>query len=305
MKIRNLFALILCICLCLTLCACGGGKDNSLPTPTDFVMDETTGEFSFTGVEGADHYYVWLHSYDTETGEEGPEPAASKRLGGGTGTISGALDMDDLIYSAFIVKLIAYAPAGDASISDSEPAIYEFSHSGNLSVPDFGYEQNGTSVTFHVSQDSLKNYAISERVTSYKFYLYDEAGKLVQETAPIENIDWFTSTAGPMLIYNFSVSSIDVTVPEGTYTVKCQAIGDDYSTDSAMTADENVLTLVVAAGTTSSGQNYEASSASGEMGGGSGEMGGASGEATAEPAAQEPASEEPASEEPASAEPAV
>ena len=85
MKIRNLIALILCICLCLTLCACGGGRDNSLPTPTDFTMDETTGRFSFTGVEGADHYYVWLHSYDTETGEESAEPVASKRVGGGTG----------------------------------------------------------------------------------------------------------------------------------------------------------------------------------------------------------------------------
>ena len=69
--------------------------------------------------------------------------------------------------------------------------------------------------------------------------------------------------------------------------------------DSEMTADENALTLVVAAGTTSSDQNYEASSGSGEMGGGSGEMGGASGEASAESAAQEPASEESASAEPA------
>lgn len=205
-----------------------------------FVFDSAAGDFSFTGNAEADYYTVWVYALDEE-GQEGESyVAASSRLTG-EGEISGNVDLSELPFGSYHANLIEFRSSGEAS----EPIVQEFTVSGKLSVPEFKYVQEGTSVTVTLCADTLSAYNDKEMFTDIDINIYDESGEAIQ-TETITEDDLTAVMMGPMTSYSCEKA---ITAEAGNYKISLTAKGDG---DLAKALDESEqIELEVADGGTS------------------------------------------------------
>lgn len=218
------------------------GAAGSTENSSAFVFDSAAGDFSFTGNAEADYYTVWVYALDEE-GQEGESyVAASSRLTG-EGEISGNVDLSELPFGSYHANLIEFRSSGEAS----EPIVQEFTVSGKLSVPEFKYVQEGTSVTVTLCADTLSAYNDKEMFTDIDINIYDESGEAIQ-TETITEDDLTAVMMGPMTSYSCEKA---ITVEAGNYKISLTAKGDG---DLAEASDESEqIDLEVADGGTSEG----------------------------------------------------
>ena len=223
--------------------ALAGTSENAL----GYTFDGTTGDFLFTGSADVDYYTVWVYELDDEGNEGSNYVAASSRLTG-EGEISGNVDISGLPFGNYHANLLTFQSDGNSA----KPVVQTFDVSGKLSIPEFKYTQDGTSVTVTLWSDSLTAYSEKELFTDIEIRIYDESGEIVQ-TETISEEDLIATAMGPMMSYSCEK---EITVETGEYKISLTAKGDE---DLAEASDESEqVELTVADGTESGGQtaNY-------------------------------------------------
>lgn len=219
-----------------------GAETTEVSNTAGFTFDETTGDFSFEGEDGADYYTIWVYSVDDDGNESDSYVAASQRLTG-TGEITGNVDISALPYGEYHAKLNTFMTSG----SNPEPSVVDFGVSGKLTAPEFMYTQDGTIVKVTLFADTLTLYNESEKFTDLTVNVYDTDGNVVS-TETITGDDLIGTQMGPFM--NYSCEK-DLTLEEGTYQISLTAAGDGKY--AAASDESEKLDLVVVAGATSEG----------------------------------------------------
>ncbi len=219
-----------------------GAETTEVSNTAGFTFDETTGDFSFEGEDGADYYTIWVYSVDDDGNESDSYVAASQRLTG-TGEITGNVDISALPYGEYHAKLNTFMTSG----SNPEPSVVDFGVSGKLTAPEFMYTQDGTTVKVTLFADTLTLYNESEKFTDLTVNVYDTDGNVVS-TETITGDDLIGTQMGPFM--NYSCEK-DLTLEEGTYQISLTAAGDGKY--AAASDESEKLDLVVVAGATSEG----------------------------------------------------
>ena len=126
----------------------GGGEQESqgepLATPVDFTIDED-GNYSFTGVEGADYYLMYFCDADASAEAEDDFLFLSDSIPADQGveTYTGnCADVCTYAFGDYLVKVLAFPQLGDSTHSASEPATAEYTFSGYQSAPQLAYFWN-------------------------------------------------------------------------------------------------------------------------------------------------------------------
>ena len=251
---RNFFLMFsLSIMLSFTmLTGCGKSEPTSVTQSSDFNFDQSTGDFSFTAVDNADYYCVWVNAIGEDGTEASGYSAASQRLKG-TGSISGNADISALPFGQYNVKLITFVD--EKSYKAPDPVVVPIEISGKLDTPEFKYSQNGTTVTVTLSSTSLSTYSKSQKLTSWTINVYDASGNVVTSDT-ISKDDLTMQQWGPNI--NFSGNTKDLTLSEGSYKISVTADGDGKYAE--VSDESEKLDLVVAADTTTEAKtaNYPA-----------------------------------------------
>lgn len=257
-KVKSI--VVLCIRLMFILgilSACGGSNTKSAAAPQNFTFDSATGQFSFTGIDHADYYCIWVFAVDEAGAEAASYVAASQRLTG-AGEVSGNVDISSLAYGSYHVKLLTFMNAGEKT---PDPVIETITVKGKLSTPEFKYVQDGTTVTITLYSGTLSTYNENEKFTDININIYDTNGNIVT-TETITKSDLSVTQMGPFTSYT---ALKEMTLSEGSYEISLKAAGDDIAEASE---ESEKLSLVVSSGGTSEGATagYEESSGMSGMG---------------------------------------
>lgn len=116
-----------------------GSELVKLETPGSFTLSED-GKFSFTGVENADHYLIYL--CDPSATDDGADFLYSSEpiTEDGSGTYSGTLsDIAQYAYGEYLVKVYAFPALMDTQHDTSGAASASFTYTGNQSNPNIAY----------------------------------------------------------------------------------------------------------------------------------------------------------------------
>lgn len=161
-----------------------------------YTFDGMTGDFTFTGSADADYYTIWVYALNEEGEEADSYVAASSRLTGDD-EISETVDISGLPFGDYHADLLAFQSDGN----NSDPIVQEFIVAGKLSVPEFKYTQEGTSVTVTLYSGTMMTYNENELFGGIDINIYDENGEAVQ-TEKITETDLIASAMGPMTSYS-------------------------------------------------------------------------------------------------------
>ena len=238
---RTLKGIICLLVLALTLgaaamfTACGGGK--TIDKVTDLQFNFETGDFSFSGVEGAKEYRVRIFPFvDDGNGNmvESELPInESNAMRGGKDSYTGNVPMWSLTPGAeYNVYVLATSEDENVGDSTSDPvkgtyvAIYDAVEAGVTATI------SGTTITVELGNDAISDYYDSG--ANFDVTLYKDGAKVESKT--IENADIeeeesesgggknFAMTIvpfgdkGPTTNYKATVT-FDVDSADGTYTV--------------------------------------------------------------------------------------
>lgn len=134
--------------------------DNRLDAPGSFTLSEN-GDYSFTGVAGADYYLVYFCAPDA-TGDSDPFLFSSSSIDAvGTGGEVYEGNVDDLVrygYGEYLVKVFAFPNLNDSTHAMSTAATATYSFSGAQDAPVIDYLWNTFDGTVDVQVSNIADY---------------------------------------------------------------------------------------------------------------------------------------------------
>lgn len=222
-SLKLLRAIALCMAsllLAVCLSACG---EKSMDAVTDVTFDFLTGDYSFTGVDGAESYRVRIFPVE-EDGSDSELPInESNDLRGGEESYSGNVPVWSLESGAtYRVYVLAKGEDDLSSVSEAVEGVYVANYETVDSARAW-YDEGKTTITVSLNSNSaVSDYYASG--ASYEITLYKDGA--AQETATIANAD-ITETDGS---YTGAEVTFPMDAPDAAYTV----------TVKVLTADENV-----------------------------------------------------------------
>ena len=232
-----------------TLVFGGCGKKTYVPdTVTNLTFDFETGEYSFTGVEGAKSYYVRI--FDAEaSNDETDMPAAARRIRAHADQTeyTGAAAMDDLKPgTTYNVYVYTYEKDdnGDLVSSKCEPISGVFKKAYDTS-DGTGVEcvQEGTSITVNLTNDFFSDEYLDKN-PNYLVTLYKDGNKVDEKTLKFSDLKqeepeqsdngmggFGGGQGGPMdggsTLETTGVAAFTVDDPNGKYTATVKLISTD------------------------------------------------------------------------------
>ncbi len=118
----------------------GGGQQ--LAAPTDFTVD-ADGNYSFTGVEGAQYYLLYFCAPDATSDQDSFIYSSNQIASTGAGTYTGrCADEFDYAFGEYLVKVYAFPDLTDAEHAMSTAATASYTYSGSQSAPELSYYWN-------------------------------------------------------------------------------------------------------------------------------------------------------------------
>lgn len=215
--------------------------DNRLDAPGSFTLSEN-GDYSFTGVAGADYYLVYFCAPDA-TGDSDPFLFSSSSIDAvGTGGEVYEGNVDDLVrygYGEYLVKVFAFPNLNDSTHAMSTAATATYSFSGAQDAPVIDYLWNTFTDTIDIQVSNIADYM-------YQSYP-DKVEVTFTNTA--DSADTVVVTLEDLSAEVYSITS-DALTRGATYDIS--AVG--YS-ESAYVTNPTSDTTAVAQGVTFDGHN--------------------------------------------------
>ncbi len=215
----------------------------ALPTPTDFTIDEN-GNFSFTGVENADHYIITV--YDNLTDNEEYLFISDAIPVNDSNSYSGTLtDYFTFAYGDFRMEVTAYPALTDRDHHQSKGVECEYLVSGAVDEPKYAYMWDCFSDSFNVELTNIADYRYTATPDLITYTLTD--------TADSSNSYSFTLEGASVedAVYTATVTDVK---PDATYTLSAEATWNDLIvTNPSASADLGTVTISADAKTASEG----------------------------------------------------
>lgn len=238
-------------------------SENQLGAPTDFVMDPSTGEYSFNATdERVSYYFVRFYALDENGNETGEYVTSSKRIKGGkTGEYTGTLDLSGAAWGAYHVNLTSFAAAGTGYESPAPVTLtMQYGVDEKLERPEMLVMSSGNQVELVVDWWTLCDYAYTQFMPNMEFKIYSDAEctqEVMSETVDLAPLLDTVRKNPPGLIYIWGWSTTEgphfytvssenneksfafkndiytYTLDPGTYYVTAQALSkNEYTLDS-------------------------------------------------------------------------
>lgn len=113
-----------------------------LAAPTDFTID-ADGNYSFTGVEGAQYYLLYFCAPDAISDQDSFIYSSNQIASTGAGSYSGrCADEFDYAFGEYLAKVFAFPDLTDAEHIMSPAATASYTYSGEQSAPELSYYWN-------------------------------------------------------------------------------------------------------------------------------------------------------------------
>lgn len=188
----------------------------ALATPTDFTIDEN-GNFSFTGVENADHYVITAYDNLSDNAEylfiSDAIPVNDSN------SYSGALtDFFTFAYGDFRMEVTAYPALTDREHHQSKGTDCEYLVSGAVDEPKFAYMWDCFSGSFNVELTNIADYRYTACPDTVTFTLTD--------TSNSSNTCTFTLEGASVDNAVYTATTTDLK-PDATYTLKAESQWND------------------------------------------------------------------------------
>lgn len=213
-----------------------------LDAPGDFTVDED-GSYSFTGVEDADYYLLYM--YDVNAESDTYTYLSSNIEEDGSGTYSGNLsDSISYAYGDYRVEAVAYPSVSDEEHGTSEASEAELYVSGEVTEPTFNFVWSCFTQELDVSLDNASDYSLTAYPTSITVTLTNEEDSGDVVTATLEDVSGESST----------VAVTGVTL-EATYDVSVDVAWDENFVTNASASSE-LGSVVVSETANAASDNY-------------------------------------------------
>ena len=185
----GIMACALATTLGLGLVGCGSSSSSStgssttaqqsadtLAAPTDLNIDFKTGKFTFTSNDEGIGYY-FLRVYPTSTDDSTDEYlATSKRVNGGTGELSGSVDLSSLGWGEYKFNLVSFASTGsDKSAPEVQSVVYQLGVGGTMEKPEMMVLTDGKQAEFYIDCFTLSDWYDQQRMPEVEFNVYSDA----------------------------------------------------------------------------------------------------------------------------------
>ena len=205
----------------------------ALATPADFTIDES-GNFSFTGVENADHYV--MTAYDNLSDSEEYLFISDAIPVNDSNSYSGALsDFFTFAYGDFRMEVTAYPALTDRDHHQSKAAACEYLVSGEVTEPTFAYMWDCFSGSFNVELTNIADYRYTACPDTVTFTLTD--------TSNSSNTCTFTLEGASADNAVYTATTTELT-PDATYTLTAESQWNDRIVTNP-TASTDLGTVVI------------------------------------------------------------
>lgn len=194
------------------------GKDTGTPldAPADFTVDNE-GNYSFSGVDNADYYIVYMYDAKAEAG------ASYLQIGNnisedGSASYSGNLkDSMAYGYGDFRIEVVAYPSVTDETYRKSEASACEMLVTGSVAEPAYAYMWDYFSDTLSVELTSIGEYQYTAYPTKVEVVLTNEADPSDTVTMTLEDLTLIND--------QYILSTSDVTM-DAVYDMEAHAVWD-------------------------------------------------------------------------------
>lgn len=250
---RLISVLLALACMCACLCMAVGAEGETLTPPTDFTFDPETGDYSFTTTDDNAGYY-FIRIYPVVNGVESDRyVSSSKRINAGKlGEKSGTMDLSDMGWGEYNVKLITFPASGTNYVAPDPVVLTAFyGVGGKLERPEMMVIADGNTAEMIVDWYTLSDYKTYQMLPTVEFNVYsDEActelvDQATYDLAPLGEAAMVHPAGGVMWknyvqiskeltsdhAYIFGgecnyafVPEATFTLPAGTYYVTCTAL---------------------------------------------------------------------------------
>lgn len=149
---------------------------DTLKAPSDLKIDFASGKFSFTSNdEGIGYYFLRVYPMD---GAEGADEyaATSKRVNGGSGELSGSVDLSGLSWNQYKFNLVSFASSGsDKAAPEVQSFTYQLGVGGTMERPEMMVLADGSQAEFHIDLFTLSDWYKQQRMPEVEFNVYSDA----------------------------------------------------------------------------------------------------------------------------------
>lgn len=150
---------------------------DKVATPSDFEIDFSTGDFTFTSND-EDASYYYLRVYENNDGTQASEySATSERVSGGeTGTLEGNIDLSGLSWKTYNFNLVGAASSGSGKEApDTLSVTYQLGVGGVMERPEMMVLTDGNTAEFYIDLYTLSDWYKTQRMPTVEFNIYSDA----------------------------------------------------------------------------------------------------------------------------------
>lgn len=221
-----------------------------LATPGDFRVG-ADGSYSFTGVENADYYIIYMYDADSDSSEYAY--ISTNIDANDSNTYSGMLtDFNEYAYANYRVEVIAYPSITDKENRASEAASCDYLKSGEVDAPQLAYKWDYFSGELEVQLINIESYQLTSYPTLLEVTLTSTADSSDVMTASAENLSLDDDL--------YSVIFTDVTT-DATYSISANVSwNEELVTNPSATVDVGTVTVKSNENAISEGFGYQNSS---------------------------------------------
>jgi hypothetical protein len=149
---------------------------DTLAAPTDLSIDFKTGKFTFTSNdEGIGYYFLRVYPTSSDDGTD-EYLATSKRVNGGTGQLSGTVDLSSLGWGEYKFNLVSFASTGsEKSAPEVQSVVYQLGVGGVMEKPEMMVLADGKQAEFYIDCFTLSDWYDQQRMPEVEFNIYSDA----------------------------------------------------------------------------------------------------------------------------------
>ncbi|WP_321971157.1 hypothetical protein [Paratractidigestivibacter sp.] len=149
---------------------------DTLAAPTDLNIDFKTGKFTFTSNdEGIGYYFLRVYPTSSDDGTD-EYLATSKRINGGTGQLSGSVDVSSLGWGQYKFNLVSFASTGsEKSAPEVQSCVYQLGVGGVMEKPEMMVLADGKQAEFYIDCFTLSDWYEQQRMPEVEFNVYSDA----------------------------------------------------------------------------------------------------------------------------------
>lgn len=149
---------------------------DTLAAPSDLVIDFATGKFTFTSNdEGIGYYFLRVYPASNDDGTD-EYLTTSKRINGGSGELSGSVDLSALGWGQYKFNLVSFASSGsEKAAPEVQSYVYQLGVGGIMEKPEMMVLADGKQAEFYIDCFTLSDWYEQQRMPEVEFNVYSDA----------------------------------------------------------------------------------------------------------------------------------